>query len=183
MNPCVPGVALVRHFPLPLFLLIVLLTEAAIAQSPNGTISGLVLDPSGRAIPGAEILILNDLTGVRYPGTTNGEGIYALPNLPPGPYRIQVSKLGFKTLIKPDITLNVQDALAINFTLPVGAVSETLTVKGGASLVNTETGTVSSVIDHEFVENMPLNGRSFNTLVLVVPGAVGTPSTASQPGQ
>ena len=55
-----------------------------------------------------------------------------LPNLPPGPYRIQVSKVGFKTLIKPDVILNVQWAVAINFTLPVGALSETVTVEGGA---------------------------------------------------
>jgi len=169
--------------PFPLFLVIVFLIRAVLAQSTNGTISGLVLDPSGRSIPAAEVLIANDATGVRYPGTTNGEGIYAVHNLPPGPYRLQVSKIGFKTLIKPDVVLNVQDALAINFTLPVGAVSETVTVEGGAPLVNTESAAVSSVVDRKFVENMPLNGRSFNSLVLLVPGAVGTPSTESQPGQ
>jgi hypothetical protein len=85
----------VRRFPLPLFLLIVVLTGAAVGQSPNGTISGLVLDPSGRAIPGAEVLIVNDATGIKYPGATNREGIYTVPNLPPGPYRIQVGKIGF----------------------------------------------------------------------------------------
>ena len=57
-----------RRFPLSLFLLILLLTSAAVGQSPNGTISGLVLDPSGRSIQGAEILIVNDGTGIRYPG-------------------------------------------------------------------------------------------------------------------
>ena len=67
-------------------------------------------------------MAVNDVTGVQYTTKTNGEGIYVLPNLPPGPYRLQVSKFGFKTIIKPDITLNVQDALAINFTLPVGCV-------------------------------------------------------------
>jgi hypothetical protein len=162
----------VRRFPLPLFLLFVLLTRAAVGQSPNGTISGLILDPSGRPIVGAEILIVNDGTSVRYPGITNGEGIYAVPNLPPGPYRIQVSKIGFKTLIKPDVVLNVQSAVAINFTLPVGAVSETLTVEGGAPLVNTESAAVSTVVDRNFVENLPLNGRSFQDLILLTPGVV-----------
>jgi hypothetical protein len=174
----------VRRFPLPLLLLIVLLTRAAIGQSPNGTISGLVLDPSGRAIPGAEILIVNDATGIRYPGATNREGIYTVPNLPPGPYRIQVGKIGFKTLIKPDVTLHVQDALAINFNLPVGAVSETITVQGGAPLVNTESGSVSTVIDRTFVEGLPLNGRSFNTLLQLTPGVVIAPqASSSNPGQ
>jgi hypothetical protein len=163
--------------------LIALLTRAAIGQSPNGTISGLILDPSGRAIAGAEVQIVNDATGVRYPGATNGEGIYAVPNLPPGPYRMQVTKVGFKTLIKPDVTLNVQDALAINFTLPVGAIVETVTVQGGAPLVNTESGSVSTVIDRKFVESLPLNGRSFNTLLQLTPGVVIAPSFAVSSGQ
>ena len=172
-----------KRFPLPLFLLILLVTRAAVGQSPNGTISGLVLDPTGRVIVGADVRIVNDATGVGYPGATNGEGIYAVPNLPPGPYRIQVSKFGFKTLIKPDVILNVQDALAINFTLPVGAIAETVTVQGGAPLVNTESGSVSTVIDRKFVENLPLNGRSFNTLLQLTPGVIIAPSGQGNQGQ
>src|SRR6266478_342341 len=184
MNPFKPGAALVRlRFPLQFLFWIVLLTSGATAQSTNGTISGLVLDQSGRAITGADILIVNDATGVRYPGTTNGEGIYAVPNLPPGPYRIQVSKIGFKTLIKPDVVLNVQSAVAINFTLPVGAFSETLTVVGGAPLVNTESGSVSTVIDRNLVENLPLNGRRFNTLLQLTPGVVIAQATSNNQGQ
>ena len=155
----------------------------AIAQSPNGTITGLVLDPSGGAIAGAEIIIVNDATGVQYQTSTNGAGIYVATNLPPGPYHVQVSKIGFKTLIKPDVVLSVQDALAINFTLPIGAASETVTVKGGAPLVDTTSGSVSTVIDRKFVENLPLNGRSFSTLLQLTPGVVITPTTGSSPGQ
>src|SRR6266700_2274605 len=121
------------RFPQNILLLVcvVLISLPLVAQSPNGTINGLVADPSSRAISGAEILVVNDATGVKYHSESNEEGIYVLPNLPPGPYRLQVSKVGFKTLIKPDIVLNVQDALSINFTLPVGATFETLTVEGG----------------------------------------------------
>ena len=172
-----------RHFPLLLFLLIVVLTGAAFGQSADGTISGLVLDPSGMAIVGVDIQIVNDATGVKYAGFTNGEGIYAIPNLPPGPYRVQVSKIGFKTLIKPDVVLSVQDALAINFTLPVGAFSETVTVEGGAPLVNTQDASVSTVVDRRFVENMPLNGRSFQALITLTPGVVLTPASGSEQGQ
>src|SRR5215813_10792795 len=170
MNPCMPGAALVKRLTLQLFILIVLLVRAALAQSPNGTISGLVLDSAEHAIVGAEVLIVNDATGVKYTGVTNREGIYAIPNLPPGPYRIQVSRIGFKTLIKPNVILNVQDALAINFTLPIGAVAETVTVHGGAPLVNMESATVSTVVDRKFADNIPLNGRSFQTLILLTPG-------------
>jgi hypothetical protein len=148
-------------------------------QSPNGTINGLVLDPTGGTVPGAEIRIANDATGVQYTGKTNSEGIYVVTNLPPGPYRLQVSKIGFKTLIKPDIILNVQDSLAINFTLLLGAASEVVTVTGGAPLVNTESGSVSTVVDRQFVANMPLNGRSFQDLILLTPGVVTSSPQAS----
>jgi hypothetical protein len=142
------------------------------AQSTNGTINGRVIDPSNGVIAGADILVINDATGVKYPGKTNDDGIYVVPNLPPGPYRLQVSKVGFKTLIKPDIVLNIQDALSINFTLPVGAVFEIVTVEGGASMINTTDASVSTVIDDTYVENMPLNGRSFQDLILLTPGVV-----------
>lgn len=162
------------------FALVVVLTAfPLLAQSPNGTINGLVLDPSNRIIARADILAINDVTGVKYSSRTNDEGIYVVPNLPPGPYRLQVSKVGFKTLIKPDIILNVQDALSINFTLPVGAVFETMTVEGGAPLVNTESAAVSTVIDRKFVESLPLNGRSFNTLLQLTPGVVIAPTSGA----
>src|ERR1039458_2316589 len=153
-----------------LFACAVSLALPLAAQSTNGTINGRVVDPSNGIITGADILVINDVTGVKYPGKTNDDGIYVVPNLLPGPYRLQVSKLGFKALIKPDIILNVQDALSINFTLPVGAVFETVTVEGGASMINTTDASVSTVIDHTYVENMPLNGRSFQDLILLTPG-------------
>jgi outer membrane receptor protein involved in Fe transport len=152
-------------------------------QSPNGTINGLVLDPTGGAVVGAEIRIANDATGVQYTGRTNDEGIYVVTNLPPGAYRLQVSKIGFKTLIKPDIVLNVQDSLAISFTLPIGAVSETITVTGGAPLMNTESAAVSTVVDRQFAENLPMNGRSFQTLIQLTPGVVLTPNNQGAEGQ
>ena len=77
----------------------------------------------------------------------------------------------------------MQDALAINFTLPIGAASETVTVTGGTPLVNTESGSVSTVIDRQFVENLPLNGRSFNTLMQLTPGVTIVPAGLTSPGQ
>ena len=153
------------------------------AQSPNGNINGSVEDAANGVIVGAEIVAVNDVTGVQYTTKSNGEGIFVLPNLPPGPYRLQVSKVGFKTVIKPDIVLKVQDALSLNFTLPVGATYEVVTVEGGAPLVNTENATVSTVVDRQFAENLPMNGRSFQTLIELTPGVVITPSNAGDSGQ
>jgi hypothetical protein len=154
-----------------------------VAQSPNGTVSGIVLDPSGGLIVGANVLVINNATGVQYPGKANSEGYYVVSNIPPGTYRIQVSNSGFKTIIKPDIVVHVEDALAINFTLPIGAASEIVTVEGGAPLVNTENAAVSTVIDRNFVGNLPLNGRSFNTLLQLTPGVVIAPVGPGQSGQ
>ena len=153
--------------------------HSSAAQSPTGTLSGMVTDPSGSVIAGAEVLVVNDETRVQFVTKSNDEGIYVVPNLPPGMYRVQVSKPGFKTIIKPDILVTVQDALAINFALPLGAVSEIVTIQSGAPLVNTESASVSTVIDRQFVENLPLNGRSFNTLLQLTPGVVIAPTTGA----
>src|ERR1700751_151713 len=92
------------------FVLVAVSTFPSFAQSPNGNINGLISDPASGAITDAEIVAVNDVTGEQYTTKTNGEGIYVLPNLPPGPYRVQVAKIGFKTLVKPDVVLNVQDS-------------------------------------------------------------------------
>jgi hypothetical protein len=165
------------------FITFVLFINTAPAQSPNGTVSGIVLDPSGGVIVGADLLVINDGTGVQYAGKANSEGFYVVPNIPPGTYRIQVSNSGFKTIIKPDIVIHVLDAIAINFTLPIGASSEIVTVEGGAPLINTQDAAVSTVIDRDFVESLPLNGRSFNTLLQLTPGVVIAPTNTYSPGQ
>jgi hypothetical protein len=155
-------------------------TATLLAQSPNGVINGLVVDQSARIIVGADVVAVNDVTGFKHSTKTNDEGIYVLPDLPPGPYRLQVSKVGFKAIIKPDIVLSVQDALSLNFTLPVGAFYETVTVEGGAPLVNTESAAVSTVVDQTYVKNMPLNGRSFQDLILLTPGTTTQTPQVSQ---
>ncbi|HKV80552.1 MAG TPA: carboxypeptidase regulatory-like domain-containing protein [Candidatus Sulfotelmatobacter sp.] len=172
------------RFPrfVPFLVCLTLNTFSLFAQYPNGNINGLVSDPSRAAVVGAEIVAVNDVTGVQYTTKTNSEGIYVLATLPPGPYRVQVSRVGFKTIIKPDIILNVQDALSINFTLPVGAFHEIVTVQGGSPIVNTQSAAVSTVIDQTYVENMPLNGRSFQDLILLTPGTVTTSPQNAQDG-
>ena len=153
------------------------------AQSTNASPTGRIADPAKALIVDARVAAVNLSTNVRYETTTNGAGEYHLANLPPGVYRIEIEKPGFKKLIKPDVSLHVQDVLKIDFELTLGDVSETVTVEGGAPLVNTESATVSTVVDRTFVENLPLNGRSFQTLITLTPGVVLTPTAFNDQGQ
>jgi hypothetical protein len=154
-----------------------LLVGLALAQSPNATVTGRVLDPNGALVVSAKVEITNSETGVKYSTATNGEGIYTVSSLQPGIYRIEVAKPGFKTVLKPDVILHVQDIAAINFSLPLGSVSETVTVSSGGIQMNTTDAAVSTVVDRQFVGNMPLNGRSFQSLLTLVPGVVQVPSS------
>ncbi len=140
------------------------------AQTTNATITGFVTDPQKALIPGAKVIVINMDTNLRYTAATNQEGSYTVPGLPPGNYKIEVEKQGFKSIVKPDVVLHVQDAIAINFKMAIGSASESITVIGGAPLVNTESAAVSTVVDRQFVENIPLNGRSFQGLILLTPG-------------
>ena len=158
-----------------LVLICLLFASSAIAQSPTATITGRVLDPTNRVISAARVDIVNLDTNAKFSSTTNDEGMYVVPDLAPGPYRIEVTKPGFKATLKPDVTLHVQDVVAIDFTLQVGATSESITVLGGAPLVDTQSGSVSTVVDREFVQDIPLNGRSFQDLIQLTPGVTAAP--------
>jgi hypothetical protein len=153
------------------------------AQSTNASLTGRITDPAKAIIGGAKIAAISADTNVRYETTANGSGEYHLPNLPPGIYRIEIEKPGFKKLIKPDVILHVQDTLKIDFEVTLGSVSENITVEGGAPLVNTESGTVSAVINRAFVDNIPLNGRSFQTLITLAPGVTLTATRFDDQGQ
>ena len=158
--------------------LLVALGAGLQAQSTNATIAGAVADELKALIPRARVAATNANTDTEYVASTDASGIYHLANLPPGSYRLKVEKSGFKTLIKPDVILHVQDVLSLNFVMQVGSVSETIRVESGAPLLGTETAAVSTVIENRFVENLPLNGRSFGSLLDLTPGVVLVPTAA-----
>jgi len=130
------------------------------AQSPTATIDGRVLDPAKAVIQGATIKAINLDTNVQYATQTNSAGLFTIVNLPPGSYRLEVSKAGFRSIVNPGVVLHVQDVVALNFDLPVGSILESITVTSGAPVVNTEDASVSTVVDRNFAENLPMNGRS-----------------------
>ncbi len=172
-----------RRVPLLAALLLLSLASALRAQSTNASLTGRVSDPQKALIVDAKVAVISAGTNVRAEITTNGSGEYYFANLAPAVYRIEVEKAGFKKLLKPDLILHVQDALKIDFEMTLGDVSETVTIEGGAPLVNTESAAVSTVVDRTFVENLPLNGRSFQTLIALTPGVVFTATAFNDQGQ
>jgi hypothetical protein len=153
------------------------------AQSISVRLTGQVTDSSYARIVDARITAISAGTRASYETITNSSGEYYFSSLPPGTYRIEVAKTGFKKLIRPDVVLHVQDAVEIDFELTVGPVTDSIVVQAGAPLVNTESATVSTVVDRTFVDNLPLNGRSFQTLILLTPGVVVTQTANDNQGQ
>lgn len=154
-----------------------------IAQTESARISGVVTDPSGAVVIEAEVILTNVEQGTSTTAITNRVGVYVLPGVRPGQYRMSARKTGFKTVDVLGVIVNVQDRLEENFHLQPGSVTESITVSGGAPLVNTEDATVSTVVDRHFQENLPLNGRSFQSLIQLAPGVVVTPSNSFDGGQ
>src|SRR5437868_3837639 len=137
----------------------------AMAQTESGTISGLITDNSGAAVTNAELQLKSVDRGVTTTVTTNKSGIYVFAGVRPGQYQLTVRTPGFKQVDLPTLIVNVQDHIEQNFRLQVGSASESVTVTTEAPLVNTTDATVSTVVDRQFAENLPLNGRSFQTLI------------------
>jgi len=151
----------------------------ACAQTENARISGRVTDLKDAVIVGAQCTITNLETNVSTTTSTNEDGIYVLTDLRPATYRLTIQKEGFRTVIQPSLQLYVQDAVNENFTLAVGSASESITVKGDTFGLETDSAAVSTLVNQQFVQNMPLNGRTFQSLLGLTPGY----AVVSPPGQ
>jgi hypothetical protein len=148
------------------------------AQSTNASITGEVTDASKALIVGSKVFAVSKNTGAEYETESGTSGLYRLANLPPGIYDVKIEKSGFKTLIKSDLVLHIQDVLNIDFEMEVGSASETIRVESGEPELNTESAAVSTLVDNRFVANLPLNGRSFSSLLNLTPGVVLSPTAA-----
>ncbi len=150
------------------FLLLTLVSHTVFAQS-TATLQGTVEDQAGASLPGASITIQNKATSFERTAVTNGSGGFTVPLLPPGKYSLIVRRDGFTAVEVPDIVLNVADQKSISVQLKVGDANATVEVRPDENLINTSPA-VGTTIDRTFVSNLPLNGRSFSSLVLLTPG-------------
>jgi hypothetical protein len=150
------------------------------AQTTTATLSGSVQDQNSAVIAGASITVQNKATSFERTATTNESGGFTVPLLPPGTYSIIVRRDGFTSVEVRDVVLNVGDQKAISIGLKVGDVNAAIEVRADETLVNMSPA-VGTVVDRQFAANIPLNGRSFQSLITLAPGVVTVPS-AGGPG-
>jgi Carboxypeptidase regulatory-like domain len=132
-------------------------------------ITGVVTDQSGAVAPAASVTATNTATNVERATTTNSAGIYSFPDLTPGTYQVKVAAAGFETIVKSGIELQVQQTARIDFTLAVGQGTQAVEVRANGQLLSTEDATVGTVIEEKRISELPLNGRSFFSLVALSP--------------
>lgn len=157
-------------FAVRIFILLSIALALA-AQGPVASVSGEIHDPTGATIPGVIIIARSIDTNVARRTVTNEAGVYTLPGLQPGRYEITTDAVGFKRAVRGDITLEVAQAARVDFKLELGAASESINVTEQAPVTDTESASTGTVIDNKKVEELPLNGRQFYGLALLVPGA------------
>ena len=143
------------------------------AQTTNGLMTGIVTDPSGAVLPDAQVTLTNKATGVERKTSTDSNGYYTVPQLPPGVYDVPlVSKSGFATASQNGVQLEVNQSATVNFKMAVSSTTQTVNVTGDVTAINTTSATPSEVVAHAAIVDLPLNGRQFNQLTLLTPGAV-----------
>lgn len=143
---------------------------ASFAQTDAGSLSGRLTDPTGASVESGSLTLKNLATGTTRQTKTSGEGLYQFNILAPGEYEISAEATGFKRFVDNQVFIQVAQATLLNIQMAIGSVSETVNVTGTASLLNTESVSQGTVITQEKIVSLPLNGRQFIDLALLVPG-------------
>ncbi|HET8888727.1 MAG TPA: carboxypeptidase regulatory-like domain-containing protein [Candidatus Angelobacter sp.] len=160
--------------PWMLSLFVLLLAATAFAQT-TAKILGTVTDATGAAVVGARITVTNPALGIERTTQTNSSGGYEVAVLPPGKYNVQAATKGFETQLARDVVLEVSNNVVQNFSLKVASTNEVVTVEAAAPVIEATTMTVGQTINQRTVQELPLNGRHFVDLALLIPGSVTAP--------
>ena len=163
-----------------LFALALALALSAIAQNNTGIISGKISDPTGAVVPKAHIALTQTDTNVEWVSESNTEGLYRVPGLPDGPYRLTVAVAGFKKFVREGFNLRIGENLEVDASLEVGIASETVTVSGKTALLDTQTSSSGQVMEGDYFYKLP-NYQHWEKGVLYYTPQVET-SNAPWPG-
>jgi hypothetical protein len=154
------------------------LSYVVCAQAPTGTITGIVTDASGAAMPNVTVTITDKATGAARSAVTNATGLYSAPALPVGEYQVRAEMQGFSTVLR-DAEVQAGGTSTVNLPMSLGTAKEIVTVEAATTQINYENNSVQGVIDRAAVEDLPLNGRSFMQLAVLEPGVtIASGSTA-----
>src|SRR5215813_2583228 len=157
-------------------LMLMAFSSITLAQS-SGTIRGLVTDPTGAVVSGAKVTVHNQATGFERIIQTDSDGNYQAVALPPGVYRVEALSQGFISQAVNDLTLEVSRIVVQNIQLKIGDVTQRVEVTADMQAIDTATSTVGQVINQKTVQEIPLNGRHFVDLGLLIPGSVTPPQS------
>ena len=157
----------------------IVLSQAAHAQLAGATLTGIITDKSGAVVVDAKVQIKNTDNGQVREVTTNATGLYSAPNLPPGPYEVKVTAMGFTAAVQKGIVLNVGMEQALNITLQVGQVTEVVEVSVLTPAIETTSSTVGATVEQKTVVELPLNGRDWTQLATLQPGVISVRAQAS----
>jgi hypothetical protein len=156
-----------------LLTLLFVLSALVLAQiAPTASLTGTITDPSGAAVPNVHVQLVNLDTGFERSGEVNSDGRYLFSQIPVGLYRVDASASGFSQYRQSGIRLNVNTATTLDIRLAIGAVGESVSVTADAVMVNTQSGALSQVIQQQYIQELPLNGRNAASLIRMMPGAV-----------
>jgi len=156
-----------------------LLIAATVRAQGTTALQGRVTDPNGAVIPDTTIKVSSADIGIERTAQTDEEGLYQVAGLPAGNYHLEAQAHGFRTAVLPKLTVEVARIVTQDFQLQVGNVSEEVTVTSEGQLIERATVSVGHVIDQRMVQEIPLNGRYFLDLALLVPGSVTPPQSGS----
>ena len=147
-------------------LIVLLAAPAAFSQNIYGSFTGVVTDSSGSIAPNALVTARNSGTAAVFTSRSDGEGTFWIRNLPVGVYAITGELTGFQKFEVPEVRVQVDEVVRVDIKLSVGAATETVTVAGVGSVVDTTTATLKTVVDQQRIEELPLNGRNAAQLML-----------------
>lgn len=145
------------------------------AQTESGIVSGIVTDPSGAVVANAGVKLHNPANGQEYQTVTNSGGAFALAAVLPGTYNLTVTAPGFTTALRTGLVVNIQARIQADVALRVGEVADSVQVSADAPLLQSQSSSVGQVVENRAVVTLPLNGRNYSQLALLMPGATPNP--------
>ena len=148
-----------------------------LGQAGSGAVTGVIRDQAGAAVPGAAITVTEAHSNLQRRVVSSSFGVYLLPGLAPGEYRVRVDLSGFRPLVRDGIHLATGETIRLDLDLALGDVNETVTVTADAPLLQGETASLGQVVDHQKIVELPLNGRSFISLAALAPGVALPPGS------